>query len=250
MSPFTRRKFLTFSHEMQHKKCAALIRKLYEHPDKNLWDHYNEIQGWMNRSVLLSDFPEVMSHRYHEHLNEAKVSLKEHSLLPRIRQGDAVMPLAKRLEASVYLDQIRSAHNVGSILRTVEAFQLGDVYFSPNTPFADHPQVQKTAMGCSQTVLCHGQSTLKELPRPLIALETSPDATPLHQFQFPDSFCLAIGNEEFGLSQNTLEQADILLEIPLYGRKNSLNVANAFAIAAAVLSNQLRSKECYAPIRH
>lgn len=180
---------------------------------------------------------EALSNRYHYHLAEAKIKHKEHNLLPLIEKGDreegeAAWPIA------IYLDHLRSAHNVGSIIRTCEAFSLGTLYFSPQTPFTDHPQVQKTAMGAAEWVEARFCSDLDALPRPLIALETSREAHELYNFPFPETFTLALGNEEYGLSEAVLKRADFLVQIPLRGRKNSLNVANAFAIAAAEIQRQ------------
>lgn len=244
MSAFTQRKFLTFSKEKQHKKCAELLRALYDTFDKEKLSHYNEIQSWMAEKALQVADKQALSDRYHQHLQQAKVYLSEHSLLPTIRQGDLSHPLLPSLNITVYLDHIRSAHNVGSIIRTVEAFNLGSISFSADTPSANHPQVEKTSMGSAEFIDCQRCESLESLPRPLIALETSNEAIPLQDYLFPEACCLVIGNEEYGVSDEVLSQADAIVEIPLMGRKNSLNVANAFAIAAATLSNQLRSKDC------
>lgn len=249
MNPFTKRKFLNLPIETQHKKCAELLRQIYKNPQDELFGYYNEIQAWMEKSTLTENTQEMLSDRYHQHLKQADIHLTEHTLLPRVRLGDRKEPLAPQLEIHTYLDQIRSAHNVGSILRTVEAFHLGTVFFSEDTPNEMHSQVQKTAMGCSSSIDSIHKASVQDLPRPLVAFETSPDAIPLDQYPFPYPCCIAIGNEEYGLSKEVLTQADAVVEIPLYGRKNSLNVANAFAIAAAAISQQFRSKECYAPIQ-
>ena len=79
----------------------------------------------------------------------------------------------------------------------------------------------------------------KETGTPLIALEIHPNAVSLENFTWPDSGILLVGNEELGLSPEILSQADSILKIPQFGRKASLNVANAFAIAACSLRNSL-----------
>jgi len=235
---FTKRKFLTFPIEKQHKKCAEMLRRVYEHDVSDLLMHYNEVQGWMGYPQLEGAEPRSISNRYHQHLSHARISLGEHGLLPRIRQYDKINPASKVWPIAIYLDHIRSAHNVGSILRTVEAYSLGCVYFSSDTPFIDHNKVKKTSMGTSQHVTCFRDATVDDLPTPIIALETSPEAIAIHDFLFPETFSLVMGNEEYGCSENVLKHADYLLEIPLRGRKNSLNVANAFAIAAAEITCQ------------
>ena len=74
---------------------------------------------------------------------------------------------------------------------------------------------------------------LKKMPQPLIALETVEDAHSLFDYIFPKNFTLVLGNEEFGISQKVLSQCTAAIQIPLVGSKNSLNVANSFAITAA-----------------
>lgn len=198
-------------------------------------EQYQQMQQWTESPLLEHPTQKSISDRYHDHLKLAKRNLKEHSLL-FIRKNDSnnaqdPWPIA------IYLDNLRSAHNVGSIIRTTEALSLGHLHFSEKTPFIDNKQVQDAAMGTHEWVKC-ATSTLNTLPKPVIALETSDQAISLHDFIFPDSFTLVLGNEEYGCSDETLKQTDFIIEIPLRGRKNSLNVANAFAIAAVEIQRQ------------
>ena len=96
-------------------------------------------------------------------------------------------------------------------------------------------------MGTSASVPCK-QGGINSCPGPLIALETMETAPSLFDFEFPESFTLLLGNEERGLKESTLQAADHVVQIPLIGSKNSLNVAAAFAIAAANIQvkNSLR----------
>lgn len=174
---------------------------------------------------------ESLSNRYHWHRERAGLGVKEHGLL--VRSSDQSNPLLPSLNLAIYLDHLRSAHNVGSIIRTVEAFQLGAIFLSEQTPDPGHRQVQQASMGAYEWVKVERCIHLDDLPRPWIALETAEQAAPLPRFSWPkEPFTLIVGNEEYGCSQAILEQADELVEIPLCGRKNSLNVANALAIAA------------------
>ncbi len=242
MHGFTRQKFLSLPIEQQHKKCSELLRRLYEVLlKKELLEmtEYAELCGWMNIGDATPKNGEDIANAYHGHLKAAKTHLKEHSLLPSIRQQDRTCA-EPAWPIAIYLDHIRSAHNVGSIVRTTEALSLGKLYFSKQTPFIDNKQVKDTSMGAEEWVECHKEATLEDLPKPVIVMETSEQAIPLYDFVFPQSFTLILGNEEYGCSTESLLQADHLIEIPLRGRKNSLNVANAFAIAAAEISRQKR----------
>lgn len=234
---FTKHKFLKLDSKLQHKKCAELLRTLYESPTADL-EYYNALLSWMKLLPHTDLDKKTLADRYHYHLREAGLSLKEHNLLPQIRTGDRI---AKRDfgPVAIYLDNLRSAYNVGSILRTTEALRIGSVYFAKNSPFVDNEKVTRTAMGAAELVPCFQGHDLSTLPRPIIALDTSDEAIPVHSFIFPPSFTLILGNEEYGISKEALSQANYLLEIPMFGAKNSINVACAFAIAAAEIQKQM-----------
>lgn len=250
MFNFTKRRFQSLSEQKQHKKCAELIRFLYEQKDgetkKQLLEFYSTWQIWMGLMLPPIHNAESLIDRFHHHLKLGKLSLKEWNLLPYISTGDRERALEEPGAISIYLDGIRSAFNVGSIVRTVEALSLGTLYFSKETPFIDHAQVQKTSMGADQWVRCIQNVPLSELRKPVVALETSSNAIPIYDFIFPESFSLVVGNEEYGCSELTLNQVDFLVEIPLCGRKNSLNVANAFALAAGEIRRQKKLKAYHA----
>lgn len=241
MFDFTQKKFLSLPLERQHKKCAELLRRLYDQYGKEVtaadWELYLELLGWMQQPLPATLSLKEIADLYHMHLQKAHVSKREHHLLPRIRQGDRLQG-EETWPIAIYLDHVRSAHNVGSMIRTAEALALGSLYFSPSTPFPSHKQVKDTAMGADQWISCIQGVELSTLPRPIIALETAEDAVSLYEFIFPFSFTLVVGNEEYGCSDKVLAQSDYCVEIPLRGRKNSLNVANAFAIAAGEISRQ------------
>ncbi|MGE3954563.1 MAG: TrmH family RNA methyltransferase [Parachlamydiales bacterium] len=220
MKSISRAKFLSFSKEKQHKKAAEAARALYF-----------EMREWMGLEPVEETLAGAAD-GYHEHVRQMGRGVREHNLLPEVREGDREVA-GPVLDVSLYLDGIRSAHNVGSILRSAEAFCVKRLYFSPTTPLPTHPQVQKTSMGAWRWV----EWEVVEGPPPgLIALETCKGATPLHEFPFRPGCVIAVGNEEYGCSREVLEAAEAVVEIPLYGRKNSLNVANAAAIALYQIS--------------
>lgn len=217
--------------KQQHKKAADLLRKAYSDPA--YFPEYQKIESSLELAPI-SATHEAMSDRYHYHLKMACVHIKEHKFLPRVRHLDSLSS-EPFLPIDIYLDGLRSAHNIGSIIRTTEAFRLGEIHFSAKTPFATHTKVKSAAMGSDDLVTCHENSSLDRLRRPLIALETTENAISLYDFTFPHAFSLLFGNEEYGLSQEALEAADHIVQIPLLGSKNSLNVASAFAILASTI---------------
>lgn len=238
----TEGEFLSLSERFRHKKAAQILRTFHEQRDSRILRLYRRIEAWFCLPCLPEEDFHALSDRYHLHLSKAEGAWKEHNLLRTPFQKSDKPSCVPCLPVAIYLDNLRSAFNVGSILRTTEAFRLGKVCFGKRTPFIDNPKVQKTSMMTFDKVACEQTATLSDLPRPLIGLETAIDAPSVFDFPFPPSFTLLLGNEEYGLSPESISQTDAIVQIPLYGFKNSLNVASAYAIAAGVISHQLRGR--------
>jgi len=225
---FTKQKFLALPEKRQHKKCFEM-----------LLESYREMLLWRGFDLELPQNEEELGDRIHFHKNAASISLKEHNLLPSVTHFDKEKPKSPPLPITIFLDRLRSDHNVGAIIRTAEAFQLEAVYSSSTHR---KESLQKSSMGANASIPFYENCSLNDLQGPIIALETVEDAPPYFNFTFPDSFTLVVGNEEQGCSKKTLQRADSCIQIPLYGRKNSLNVAAACAIIAAEISRQKRKK--------
>ena len=146
---------------------------------------------------------------------------------------------------AVLLDNIRSAWNVGSILRSADGFGFGHAYLCGITPTPDGPareSVIKTALGAEDSVTwSHHQDAVKlvsELKKErwqIWALEEDPKATSISQFSPPhlkQQIMLIVGSEVTGVDPELLDLADAILYIPMRGEKRSFNVAMAFSIAA------------------
>ena len=134
---------------------------------------------------------------------------------------------------SIYLDEIRSPFNVGSIFRTAESMGVSEVYLSPGTADPLHPRAKRTSMGCVEKISWRRMSyqELADLNRPVFALELG--GTPVESFKYPESGILILGSEEVGVSPECLGLADGSLgraSISLFGWKGSLNVSVAFGI--------------------
>lgn len=244
MIEISEKAFKNLSLLQQHKRCALVLKgvhaAMHRHEDaRKLFALYNRLNSWLEQPFSVSESLDLrfIADQYHRHLDAAGITHKEHNLLSVASQGDFNTP-SPVWPIDIYLDNLRSAHNVGSIIRTTEAFSLGSLYFSEQTPFIDNLKVLKTAMNCHHGVTCHQGIPLDKLKQPVIALETSPHAKPLYAYPFPESFTLVVGNEEYGCSQQTLNLAADIVAIPLRGRKNSLNVANAFTCVAAEIARQ------------
>lgn len=147
---------------------------------------------------------------------------------------------------------LRSAHNVGSLLRTAEGLGVQKVILSGYTPHPEHAndrrlpheaqkltkQIQKTSLGAEQMVKWehHTQlepvlAKLKKDKYFLAAVEQTEDAKSLPKYHPPQKIALLVGREVEGVEPEILELCDIALEIPMFGRKESYNVVQAAAMA-------------------
>jgi tRNA G18 (ribose-2'-O)-methylase SpoU len=196
---------------------------------------YQQLCCWMN----LVDTPIDLEKRFHDHLKQAGQSIAEHNFLKSLTVKDAFSD-TPWLKIHTYLDGLRSCHNVGSIIRTVEAFRIGPVHLSSDMMEKDHSQIHKTSMGTWPLVNINHGTPKEELPRPWIGVETVIGAVSWNEYLYPKKGTLIFGNEERGICPELLSSCDTVVTIPLVGQKNSLNVANAFAIIAAQISWQQR----------
>jgi tRNA G18 (ribose-2'-O)-methylase SpoU len=142
------------------------------------------------------------------------------------------------------LHNIRSCYNVGAIFRTCDAIAIEKIYLTGYTPTPERnpEKIRKTALGAEETVKWEYEKNVGKLIEKLkkegikiVALETEKSALP--HFKFKPKFPLAIlvGNEKRGIDKRTLKKADFIVKIPMFGKKESLNVAVAFSIFAYYL---------------
>ena len=149
-------------------------------------------------------------------------------------------------ELAVLLDNVRSAWNAGSILRSADGFGFNEVFFCGITPTPDNPAVTKTSLGAEDTVpwSYHKDAVklvkgLKKTGHRIYALEEHERATDLTLLSStPQHSILIVGNEISGVDPELLEICDQILYIPMSGEKRSFNVAIAFGIAAFALSTK------------
>ena len=134
----------------------------------------------------------------------------------------------------IVLDNIRSLNNIGSVFRTADAFLIEAVYLCGITAQPPHREIQKTALGATETVNWkYFNSTidaLKELKInhfKIAAIEQTEDSEMLNDFTLSKNEKLAVifGNEVKGDEQEVIDISDTVIEIPQYGTKHSLNIS-------------------------
>ncbi len=142
------------------------------------------------------------------------------------------------MNVHLVLDNIRSAYNVGAMFRTADAVGVSRVMLCGISAHPPNAKLEKTALGATDVVTWsyHAATNwaideLRAAGIAIVALETAPVATPIHDFAWPDPVALVVGNEVTGISSEILARCDAVVAIPMFGVKNSLNVASASAIA-------------------
>jgi len=154
-----------------------------------------------------------------------------------------ITSLFEQGQFAALLEDIRSLWNVGSIFRTADAIGVSPMYLSGITGCPPSKAISKTALGAEFCVswqyFYHPLDiipALKEAGITIVGLERNGQSIHLVDLlkakKLGKPLCLVVGNENAGLSPETIQHCDYLCDLPMKGTKESLNVASAFAVAA------------------
>lgn len=141
---------------------------------------------------------------------------------------------AKKTPVIVILDNIRSLNNIGSVFRTSDAFLIEKIYLCGITATPPHNDIRKTALGSTETVAWeyaeHTRDVIIKLKAEgvqICSIEQAENATQLDNFipQQNSKYALVFGNEVKGVSQEVVNASDVVIEIPQFGTKHSLNIS-------------------------
>ncbi len=137
----------------------------------------------------------------------------------------------------IVLDNLRSAFNVGSIFRLADAARAAEIVPCGYTAYPPHHKLEQTSLGTTDSVpwrrfddIVSALADLKTKGVQLVAVETARGASPYHRFEYSFPVALVLGNEALGVSAAALKTCDAVVEIPVFGYKNSVNVATAAGI--------------------
>ena len=141
---------------------------------------------------------------------------------------------AEKTPLIIVLDNIRSLNNIGSVFRTSDAFLIEKIYLCGITATPPHNDIRKTALGSTETVdweyAEHTIDVINQLQSEnikVISIEQAERATMLNNFQ-PEpnqKHALVFGNEVKGVAQDVVDMSDMVIEIPQFGTKHSLNIS-------------------------
>ena len=141
---------------------------------------------------------------------------------------------AEKMPLVVVLDHVRSMHNVGSVLRTADAFRVEEVVLCGITGTPPHPEIHKTALGAEDSVswrhcpdALQAVEELKARGYEVLSVEQAEGSTMLPSFQAERGkhYAIVLGNEVKGVQQVVIDHSDGCLEIPQLGTKHSMNVS-------------------------
>ncbi len=169
---------------------------------------------------------------------------RRNALLRNVDDAEQALASARksRHNVTVVLDNLRSAENVGSIFRTADAARAARIVTCGITPTPPQRKLEKTSLGALASVPCdhhdstlHAVRTLRDAGLRVVALETVEGALPLHSApqlgEEAAGVALVLGNEVTGVDASVLAACDAVVEVPVFGVKNSLNVACCASIA-------------------
>ena len=148
------------------------------------------------------------------------------------------------ISRSLILPNIRSCHNVGAMFRTADGCDFGALYLCGYTATPPKVQIDKVALG-AETWIPWKQyddpveciQNLKSQGIQIVALEKTETSVSLHEASFSEPLALIVGNEVDGVSEELLALADMVVHIPMYGKKESLNVSIAAGIAMHTITH-------------
>ena len=139
----------------------------------------------------------------------------------------------EKLPIAVVLDNVRSMHNIGSIFRTSDGFSTEQIYLCGITAQPPHREIEKTALGATQSVnWSYFERPLQAIEKlradgyHIIAIEQAENSTMLNSFAPAkgEKYALIFGNEVNGVSDEVMAAADACIEIPQFGTKHSFNI--------------------------
>lgn len=161
---------------------------------------------------------------------------------------------SNKIPLIVILDNVRSLNNVGSVFRTSDAFRIEKIYLCGITAQPPHKEIQKTALGATDSVdWAYEQNTLELIERlkedrvQIVSVEQAEKSTSLERF-IPEEglkYAVIFGNEVKGVSQEVVDASDLCLEIPQFGTKHSLNIAVSCGVVLWDIFAKMNFKEIH-----
>ena len=159
--------------------------------------------------------------------------------------------VAEKAPIIIILDNIRSLNNIGSVFRTSDAFLIEKIYLCGITARPPHNDIRKTALGSTETVdweyvenTINIVEKLKAQGVKICSIEQAENATMLNDFipQPNITNAFIFGNEVKGVAQAVVDASDMVIEIPQFGTKHSLNISVSCGVVVWDVHSKLKSR--------
>ena len=146
---------------------------------------------------------------------------------------------SKKIPITILLENIRSAHNIGSVFRTADSFLINEIILCGISAQPPNKDIRKTALGSSESVEWKYEKNievaiqkLKDEGNKIISIEQTTNSISLENFKPSNNskYAIIFGNEVKGIEKITIDLSDMAIEIPQYGTKHSLNISVAAGI--------------------
>ncbi|HKK91193.1 MAG TPA: TrmH family RNA methyltransferase [Desulfobacteraceae bacterium] len=251
---FTRKKFLSLSSTGRHRWIIKWLSPIYQQIVTNrismesldlFFTSYSDVLAWMEEEKPVKPcrqhhklWVEFVSDAIHFHRTQANQVVRDQDLFLNIEKNDLGENTrrAPAFDCHMALDGLRSLFNVGSIFRVCDAGGFSSIILG-STPGREDPRVLKTSMQAAQWMpqtptdnLAETLEIRKNQGYRIVGIETVQGAVPYADYPWQNKTIIVLGNEEYGISSHVLKVCDDFIRIPMFGRKNSLNVATAAAI--------------------
>ncbi|SDS13951.1 RNA methyltransferase [Gramella sp. MAR_2010_147] len=160
--------------------------------------------------------------------------------------------VAEKTPIIIILDNVRSLNNIGSVFRTADAFLIQKIYLCGITAQPPHKDIQKTALGATETVAWEYVNDSLELVGKLkadgikvYAIEQAEGAVMLDKFipESTNTLAVVFGNEVKGVQQQVVSASDGVIEIPQLGSKHSLNISVSTGVVLWDLFSKIKLKK-------
>lgn len=244
---YTEPKFLAMKETSKAKRMAELLRVIILQLGDDVPRAKREFEtyaGWMKlpeAERLTGKNQAQMIDLYKTFRTRAGLGFERDIYLEQ-EPGDRETANEKPIPFAVLVHNLRSAFNVGSIIRSTDCFGLEGVHLSGYSCGPDHVTVKSAARGCQEWIPIKRWDDPfdcirwhKENGYEIIALETGEDIPSINDVTWPEKGLIILGNEELGIAPELMAEATMKVTIPMAGRKASMNVAGAFAIMAFCL---------------
>ena len=175
--------------------------------------------------------------RTNDELKATRPTIKESSFIPK-------------LPISILVENVRSVHNVGSIFRSADGFGAEMIYLTGYTAYPPREDLHKTALGAEDSVPWEYHKDpikiakkIKSQGKSLVLIEQTHISSSIYKVNYNFPLCFIVGNEVMGVSEELSEIADIHIELPMRGIKQSLNVSVATGIVGYELARAYIQKK-------